>query len=181
MVWELAYTKVVLLQNSCSNVFSCYTYVIVHTRRCVDWGSRRLHEAWKDSSCTPSNNENSLCNVIHRAGEALIDWNTHTRSFYIAKLASDGTAFLNSTVFLVKQAKMLKIGSHLQYWCPSGLVPCVWNPMIIQTWVRIPKSIYYYYIFLGLVANELLVFWIQQWLCRQEFGSSKSVFFWSIC
>ncbi len=52
------------------------------------------------------------------------------------------TAFLNSTVFPVKpvkQAKMLKIGSHLQFWWPSGLVPSVWNrTTIIQTGVRIP-------------------------------------------
>ncbi len=32
----------------CSNpAISCYTFV--HTRRCADWGSRRLREAWKDS------------------------------------------------------------------------------------------------------------------------------------
>ncbi len=39
----LAYTKVVLLQDFCSNAISCYTFV--HTRRCADWGSRRLREA----------------------------------------------------------------------------------------------------------------------------------------
>ncbi len=47
------------------------------------------------------------------------------------------TAFLNSTVFPVKQAKMLKIGSRLQFWWPSGLVPCVW---IMQTGVQIPME-----------------------------------------
>ncbi len=35
--------------------------------------------------------------------------------------------FLNSPVFPVKQAKKLKTGGHLQFWWPSGLVPCVLN------------------------------------------------------
>ncbi len=71
--------------------------------------------------------------TIHRAEEVLIARNNQTLFFYIEKLDSDGTAFLNSPVFSVKQAKMLKIDNHSQFWRPSGLVPCVWNPVIIQT------------------------------------------------
>ncbi len=42
-------------------------------------------------------------------------------------------AILNSPVFPVKQAKKLKTGSHLQFWWSSGLVPCVWNPLSMQS------------------------------------------------
>ncbi len=44
LVWELAYAKVVLLQEFCSSAISCYTYIHV---LCVDCVKReRIHEAY---------------------------------------------------------------------------------------------------------------------------------------
>ncbi len=56
--------------------------------------------------------------------------------------------FLNSPVFPVKQAKKLKTGSHLQFWWCSGLVPCVWIPLFLQSWVRIPRGFFFLFFFL---------------------------------
>ncbi len=50
--------------------------------------------------------------------------------------------FLTSPVFPVNQAKKLKTGGRLQFWWPSGLFPCVWNPMILQTRVQIPQGFF---------------------------------------
>ncbi len=38
---------------------------------------------------------------------------------------------------------------------PNGLVPCVWNPMIMQTWVWIPQERCFSSSFSGLVANSV--------------------------
>ncbi len=35
-----------------------------------------------------------------------------------------------------------KTGGHLQFWLPSGLVPCVWNPRIIHMSLNPPRAFF---------------------------------------
>ncbi len=82
-----------------------------------------------------------------QAGEALIHRNNHAWFFYLRKNSLKQTAFLNSTVFPVKQAKKLKIGGHLQFWWPSGLVPSVWNPLYFAVMSSNPQEGFFFFFF----------------------------------
>ncbi len=89
---------------------------------------------------TPGKDFNSSHNIYAASTESFMaKVSTHDffSNFHVeAKVSSRSLTHTSS------QTKKLKVRGHLQFWWPSGLVPCVWNPMIMQTWVWIPKSVF---------------------------------------